>query len=98
VGLPVIVLVHGNRLWLLIVRGSNLNWLNIVVRDDMVWLWWVTLVLSIVLINLSLCVLRYCWGCLVGNRCGVVVISVAGRVLESIVSSLSCTSRHKTYA
>jgi hypothetical protein len=95
VGVPFSVLVPWYGLWLLVARGSNLNRLNIVVRDNVVWLWWVALILCIVLIDLRLCVLRYCRSSLVGNWCGVVVISMAGRVLQKDVSRLQCTSRHR---
>jgi hypothetical protein len=86
VGVPLSVVVLWYCLRLLVSRGSNLNWLNIVVRDNVIWLWWVALILCIVLINLSLCVLRYCWSSLIGDWCSVIVVSVTRGVLTMMLA------------
>lgn len=63
---------------------SDCSWLSIVVGDDMIRLWRVTLILCIVLVDLRLSVLWYC--CLIRGSIRIIAL-LSRRILSLGVSS-----------
>jgi hypothetical protein len=69
----------------LITTWDNWNRLGIVIWNDLIRLWWIALILCVVLIDLILGILWYCWVCLVGSWRGIIVRSMArGGVLTVV--------------
>lgn len=75
VSVPLRTLIVSCSNWCLIASSSTVDWLCIVVRNDLVWLWRIALILCVVLVDLCLSVL---WDCrLIGGGRVIVVALTA---------------------